>query len=113
MNEVNVDLKYYERAASKRFKKLKSQATNGSVRVSKQIEKVVKQETISKKIEVKPESNGSSHFSLSINAILNAPVIIIPENIFQKSSQIEFHLGVAMAKSNLQNYDPEIKYKEI
>ena len=74
---------------------------------------VVKQETISKKIEVKPESNGSSHFSLSINAILNAPVIIIPENIFKKSSQIEFHLGVAMAKSNLKNYDPEIKYKEI
>ena len=33
----NIDLKFYKKAATRRLKKLKTQATNGTVKVSKQI----------------------------------------------------------------------------
>jgi len=54
------------------------------------------------------------HTSVSIDAKMNAPILIIPENIFDHSTSIiKLNTGLIRVKSKLQVYDQEIDYTSI
>jgi hypothetical protein len=63
---------------------------------------------------VVPEADQTpTHFNINLSVNLNAPVFIIPENIFDKDTlQVSFHLGTCEIQSQLQPFDPKKDYKQ-
>lgn len=60
------------------------------------------------------KSKENTHINVSLDFKLNAPVIVVPENIFdEKTIQVELHLGSALIRSHLVDFNKKINYKDI
>ena len=55
----------------------------------------------------------TAHANCSINAVYNAPVIIVPDNMFSESAKyLKFNMGKIIINSDLREYNEKTKYAE-
>lgn len=98
-NNQQLDFKFYKKAATKRIKELREQAEVTAKELMDQATSPHKQQ---------------NHVNVSLNLFLSAPVIIIPENVFEEDSfHLEVSLGNVKIKSHLVKFNPMINYKYV
>ena len=73
-----LDFKFYKRAATGRIKELREQAQETAKELMEQSSKNAK--------EKGSKSKENTHINVSLDFKLNAPVIVVPENIFDEKT---------------------------
>jgi len=90
-----LDLKYYKNAAKDKYKTFQKEAERSAREM------------------IEAEKNASTHTNINLSGKFNAPVVVIPENIFDpKTTIIEFHLGSATVMSDLMPFQKNTDYKK-